>query len=214
MIIVKIIVLVFFWVIFKKLIEQIKISGIMKKMRFLPSKIKNDFRRIYRLLNIKKTEHYTWIELLKYHKTSGWRYGQFDNDKHIECGFKVDDTNCVDFNYAVSSGKLLFRSTILQRFDEEITNDVLVLASHFNGLLNFGTVKVSVKYNYVEFVYSRDLLTYSLFPGEISSDTDNHFELTKDCYWSFNNLIDSGEDPVFVFSELLKRKDEEDKTNN
>ena len=214
MIIVKIIVLVFFWVIFKKLIEQIKISDIMKKMRFLPSKIKNDFRRIYRLLNIKKAEHYTWIELLKYHKTSGWRYGQFDNDKHIECGFKVDDTNCVDFNYAVSSGKLLFRSTILQRFDEEITNDVLVLASHFNGLLNFGTVKVSVKYNYVEFVYSRDLLTYSLFPGEISSDTDTHFELTKDCYWSFNNLIESGEDPVFVFSELLKRKDEEDKSNN
>ena len=81
-------------------------------------------------------------------------------------------------------------------------------------MLNFGTVKVSVKYNYVEFVYSRDLLTYSLFPGEISSDTDTHFELTKDCYWSFNNLIESGEDPVFIFSELLKRKDEEDKSNN
>ena len=94
-------------------------------------------------------------------------------------GFKVDDTNCVDFNYAVSSGKLLFRATILQRFDEEITNDVLVLASHFNGLLNFGTVKVSVKYNYVEFVYSRDLLTYSLFPGEINTDTDIHFNLTQ-----------------------------------
>ena len=214
MIIVKIIVIVFFWMIFPKFIGQIKISGIMKKMRFRLGKIKNVFRRIYRLLNVNKSEHYAWIELLKYHKNSGWRFGQFDNDKHIECGFKMDDTNCVDFNYSVSHGRLTFRSTILHRFDEEITNDVLVLASHFNGLLSFGTVKVSVKYNYVEFIYSRDLLTYSLFPGEISSDTDIHFELTKDCFWSFTNLIETGDDPVFVFSELMRRNSKEDDTGN
>ena len=214
MIIVKIIVIVFFWMIFPKFIGQIKISGIMKKMRFRLGKIKNVFRRIYRLLNVNKSEHYVWIELLKYHKNSGWRFGQFDNDKHIECGFKMDDTNCVDFNYSVSHGRLTFRSTILHRFDEEITNDVLVLASHFNGLLSFGTVKVSVKYNYVEFIYSRDLLTYSLFPGEISSDTDIHFELTKDCFWSFTNLIETGDDPVFVFSELMRRNSKEDDTSN
>jgi len=122
----------------------------------------------------------------------------------------VDDTNCVDFNYAVSSERLLFRSTILQQFDEELTNDILVLASHFNGLLNFGTVKVSVKYNYVEFFYSRDLLIYSLYPGEINSDTDTHFELTKDVFLSFNNMIETGEDPVFVFSELMRRYNKED----
>ena len=214
MIIVKIIVFVFFWVIFKKIIEQIKISGMIKKMRFRLRKIKNVFRRIYRLLNVKKSVHYAWIELLKYHKNSGWRYGQFENDKHIECSFKVDDTNCVNFNYEVSSGMLTFRSTILQRFDEVITNDILVLASHFNGLLNFGIVKVSVKYNYVEFVYSRDLLTYSLYPGEINSDTDTHFELSKDIFWSFNNMIETGDDPVFIFSELLRKKEEEKNASN
>jgi Skp family chaperone for outer membrane proteins len=95
----------------------------------------------------------------------------------------------------------------------EATNDILVLASHFNGLLNFGSVKVSVKYNYVEFVYSRDLLTYSLYPGEINSDTDAHFDLTKDVFWSFNNMIETGEDPVFIFSELLRKKEEEKNTS-
>ena len=24
-----------------------------------------------------------WIELLKYHRASGWRYGQFENEKYI-----------------------------------------------------------------------------------------------------------------------------------
>jgi hypothetical protein len=182
---------------------------IRKKSRFILNKIKFTSRRIYRILNVNKSADFVWKELIKFHKRAGWNFGQFDNDRHVECGFKVDDTNYVTFNYAVSSDNLTFRSTILPSFNEEITNDILVLASHFNGLLNFGIVKVSVKYNYVEFVYSRDLLTYSLFSGEIDSDTDTHFKLTKDCFWSFNNLIETGDDPVFVFSELLKRKEEE-----
>ncbi len=211
--IVKFIVFILFWIFFTRYYSGIK-NNFMNIMRSLFRKIKFTFRTIYRLLNVKNASHHVWVDLLKFHKGSGWRFGQFDNDKHIECSFKVDDTNFVDFNYAVNSGRLTFRSTILHRFDEEITNDILVLASHFNGLLNFGTVKVSVKYNYVEFIYARDLLTYSLFLGEISSDTDTHFELTKDCFWSFSNLIETGEDPVFVFSELLRRKEEEKNASN
>ncbi len=214
MIIAKLIVFFFMWFVLPKFIRHLKIGVIMKKIRYVSSKIKFLFKRIYRLLTISKSSQYVWKDLINYHKNSGWRYGQFENEKYIECSFKVDETNCVDFNYAVNSGKLVFRSTILPSFDEEATNDILVLASHFNGLLNFGSVKVSVKYNYVEFVYSRDLLTYSLYPGEINSDTDAHFDLTKDCFWTFNNLIESGEDPVFVFSELLKRKDEESNADN
>lgn len=213
MIVAKLIVFLFMWFVLQKLLRHIKIRATMKKIKYVSSKIKFLFQRIYRLLTISKSSQHVWKDLIKYHKRSGWRYGLFDNDKHIECGFKVDDTNCVDFNYAVCSGSLLFRATILQNFDEELTNDVLVLASHFNGLLNFGTVKVSVKYNYVEFVYSRDLLTYSLYPGEINSDTDTHFELTKDIFWSFNNMIETGEDPVFIFSELLRKKEEEKNTS-
>ena len=182
---------------------------IMRKTKLFFNEIKFSSQRIYRILNVKKSTDFVWKELIKFHKNSGWNFGQFDNDKRIECGFKVDETNYVNFNYIVSSSALTFRATILTRFDEEITNDILVLASHFNGLLSFGIVKVSVKYNYVEFIYSRDLLTYSLFSGEIDSDTDTHYNLTKDCFWSFTNLIETGDDPVFVFSELLKRKEEE-----
>lgn len=214
MFIAKLIVFVIMWIVFPKFINQIKCNGFMKIFRFFFGKIKYFFQRIYRTLNVKKSSHYVWKELIKYHKRSGWRFGQFDNEKYIECGFKVDDANCVDFNYAVGSAKLVFKSIILQRFEEENINDILVLASHFNGLLNFGTVKVSAKYNYVEFVFSRDLLTYSLYPGEINSDTDTHFELSKDIFWSFDNMITTGDDPVFVFSELLRKKEEEKNASN
>lgn len=207
MLVVKLLVFIIIWIIFPPLFSRIK-NNFMKTIPFIFQKIKFSFQRMYRLLNLKNALHFVWIDLIKYHKSSGWNFGQFDNDKHIECGFKMDDTTYLDFNYAVSSDRLLFRSIVLQRFEEEITNDILVLASHFNGLLNFGSVKVSVKYNYVEYFYSRDLLTYCLFPGEINSDTDTHFELSKDIFWSFNKMIETRDDPVFVFSELLRRKEE------
>lgn len=179
----------------------------MRELGVFYRKIKFAFKRVNRLLHSKNASQYVWNDLVKFHTKSGWNFGQYDKEKYIECGFKVDDTKYVDFNYSIKAGKLAFRSTILSHFDEELTNDILVLASHFNGLLSSGVVKVSVKYNYVEYIYSRDVLTYSLYPGEINSDTDTHYKLTKDCLWSFTNLIATGQDPVFVFSEFLRRKD-------
>ena len=87
----KLIVFFIMWFVLPKFIRQLKIGVIMKKIRYVSSKIKFLFQRIYRLLTISKSSQYVWKDLIKYHKSSGWRYGQFDNDKHIECGFKVDD---------------------------------------------------------------------------------------------------------------------------
>jgi hypothetical protein len=64
---------------------------------------------------------------------------------------------------------------------------------------------VNLKHHYVEFNYTRDLLVYSLYPGTIGNDTLRHFNLTKNIFWAFNELLTSGEDPVFIFSEFLRR---------
>ena len=209
MIIARIIVFLFFLILFPKII-----TSSMNTMKKKYNKTKSVFRRIYRTLTVKNSSYYVWKELIKHHQSSGWRYGQFDNDKLIECTFKVHETNNVNFNYSVSDYDLTFRSTLLENFDEEFTNDIFVLASHFNALLNFGVVKVSTKYNCVDFVYLRHSLVYSLFPGEISSDTATHFQLTKDCLWAFTNLIETKEAPVFVIAELLKKREDERNENN
>lgn len=183
----------------------------IKQMIFF-SKIKHTIIRVYRLLNVRRRYEFVWKDLLKYHTDSD--FGQFDSDQHIEISYSVEEDTVVNFNYSVTGDKLICSAIILPSFDEEKTNDVLVLASHFNGLLNFGMVKVSIKYNYVEFIHAGDLLTYMLFSGEIDSDLTAHYNLTKDCVWAFLNLLETGEDPVFVFSEVLKRRDERNKAPN
>ena len=53
-----------------------------------------------------------------------------------------------------------------------------------------------------------------LFPDEIHSDVKSHYHLTIDCIWAFSNLIETNEDPLFVISALLRRKDDDEKTTD
>lgn len=171
-------------------------------------------RKIYRLLNVKKRSKIVWEELIKMHKNENWHFGQFDNEKYIVTTFNLKDEKEQKFRYEVTQNSLKYHTFILDSFDEHKTTDIMVLASHLNSLLNFGKVSVNTKYNCVEFVHSGDLVTYMLFPGEIRSDLRVHYDITLDCFWAFSNLIETDDDPVFVISELLKRKDEEAKTHN
>ncbi len=198
--------------IYPELFKRLK-NGFMYVFSIVYRKIKFPLKRIYRLLNAKKASHFVWLELIKCHKGSNWKFGQYDHEKNIKCSFIMEDDHSVVFNYTVQDDSLNFSSILLNNFDENLTNDILVLASHFNGLLNYGMVKVSLKYNYVEYVYKGDSLTYALFPADIRFDTDLHYNLTKDCYWAFTTMITTGEDPVFVFSELLRNK-ENNNTND
>jgi hypothetical protein len=175
-------------------------------------KIKYTQMRFYRILNVKKRSEFVWKDLIKYNQEKGWRFGQYETEKRIETTFINNKDNSVTFNYTVTNDKLEFSTIILNSFYEDKTNDILVLASHFNALLSFGVVRVSVKYNYVEYTYSGDLITYMLYSGEIDTDHKTHYNLSEDCAWAFNYLLESDDDPVFVFSELLKRKEELKKT--
>lgn len=143
----------------------------------------------------------------------GWHFGQFENEKYIETSFQNVDGSIVKFHYRVTKNNLLFKAIVLSSFHEDRTNDIMVLASHFNGLLNFGKVKVSLNYNYVAFEYSSDLVSYMFYPVEIHSDISTHYFLAKDCIWAFSNLLETGDNPVFVFSSFLKQK-EENKNEN
>lgn len=211
MYLIKHLIFVFLLSIGINLFKIIKISVIKNRRNFFIS-ISSAINRIYRLLNVNRRSEFVWKDLLKNHKNLN--FGQFDSDQHIEISYPIEENTVVNFNYSVTNDKLICSAIILYSFDEEKTNDVLVLASHFNGLLSFGMVKVSIKYNYVEFIHAGDLVTYMLFSGEIDTDITTHYNLTKDCVWAFLNLLETGDDPVFVFSEVLKRKEENKKVPN
>ena len=142
---------------------------------------------------------------IKLHRKENWNFGLYENERYIRTTFVDGNNNNLKFHYQVTDDKLFFRAIIVADFNEDHTNDIMVLSAHFNSLITFGMVRVNIKFNFVEFIYSGDLLSYMLYPGEIHRDIDTHFRITEDCYWAFSHMAKSGDEPVFVIAELLKR---------
>jgi hypothetical protein len=104
--------------------------------------VKFKTKQIYRLFQIKKRVDLVWNDLIELHKKQNFHFRQYDSDKHIVSTFTADESNTpIDFHYFVYENSLDLRVSIISKFDGEKTTDLLILASHFNGLLTFGMVK-------------------------------------------------------------------------
>jgi hypothetical protein len=157
------------------------------------------------LFKVKRRSNIVWKELIKLHKNENWKFGLYENERYLLTTFSTDEDVALQFMYEITDDSLVFRARVLFEFDEELTNDVMVLSSHFNSLLNNGSVRVDIKNNRVDFVNQGDLLTYMLYPTKIHHDLDRHFRITSDCFWAFRHMVSSGEEPVFVIAELIRR---------
>ncbi len=203
--------------IFRGIVFILLISFITFLIQNRSMKITNPFRnilvhikRIYRLFRVNRRSQIVWNELIKLHRKENWNFGLYENERYIRTTFK-DNDNELEFNYQVTDEKLILRAIIAVGFSEENITDIMILSSHLNNLLTFGMVRVNIDDNYVEFIYHGDLLTYMLYPVVIHSNIGRHFRITSDCYWAFSHMLNSGEEPVFVISELLKRNEEQNR---
>lgn len=104
-------------------------NNIMKRMSSFFIKIKYTLVRFYRIIKVKKLSEFVWKALIKLNQDKGWRFGQYETEKRIENSFLIDKNNSITFYFTVTSYKLEFSALILKSFDEDKTNDLLVLAS-------------------------------------------------------------------------------------
>ena len=178
------------------------------KINFL-NNIRFNIQRVNRLLQVNRISEIVWNELVKFVKKTGLPYEQYDNEKYIETTFSGEEESSIKFQYKITRQKLVFNAVILSDYDVDNTHDIMILSSHFNSLLNFGVVWVDTNSRLVRYEYSGDLLLYLLYPGEIHTDISRHYEITKNCIWAFNTMLNTGNDPVLVIAELLKRNEQE-----
>ncbi len=171
-------------------------------------------RQIYRLFTINNCVEHVWNDMLRFFKTNGFRFGQYENEKVVDIHFETKLSGSLMFKCNITDDKLIFRGLILSAFDIDRTSDVLVLAAHFNAILKHGRVSASTEGNFVEFIYEGNLLTYLISPDKIEHDFEVHFNITTDCIWAFKSMIQSGDNPVFVISQLLEQKENVSKIDN
>lgn len=189
-----------------------RISNFFKspKMKRFYWKIKNYLRILYRItLPHKKFPHAVWCSLKSIHKNVDWKYGVFENEKYIETCFEIAPGVLRNYYYMIYDGYFHCRVKILDDYPADRTTDLFILATHFNNLLNQGTVAINVKGGYVEYQIKTELILHIIYPGELRAQIMRHYNVSKDIFWAFNKLMIDYEEPAIIIADLLKMKDEE-----
>ena len=129
----------------------------------------------------------------------------------FESFFQISDDKSFAFYYTIFENKFNCRVKVLDTFDEELTSDIFILATHFNNLLNNGNVLINVDNNYVEYVVKTDLLIPLLYKGEIENKITRHYKTTRNINKAFQRLINEQEVPAIIIADLLKETSEKNK---
>lgn len=172
--------------------------------------ITTTFKRVYRLLKVKHASAIVWNDLIKMHKQAGWYFTIDEQDNIIVASLPDKDNGVLKVHFRIEGEKLLFIAFIVPEFDIERTNDIMVLSSHFNSLLKAGVVSVNLHHNFVKYTFFGDILRYLLYPDEIFEDLKLHFSITEECLQAFTSMLNTGDDPVFVVAEFMKRVEQEE----
>ena len=177
-------------------------------------RIKFYLKTIYRLsLKSDKQQDILWKDLKKIIDLLNLNAGFYEKEKYAIVKFYVNDDKRAEFCYCISEGYYVCRVKILSDFSPELTTDIFVLASHFNNLMNLGTVSVNVEYQYVEYFIKSDMVVPLLFNGEIHSQMISHFETSKLIFAGFQRLVQENEAPAIIIADLMKETNEEKNQN-
>jgi hypothetical protein len=174
--------------------------------------IKDKLKQIYRLFRFKNRSNIVWADMKQYFFESMFKYANHEKEKSIEAFFNLDKDHVASFFYTILENDDLVNINvrIIDKYHPEHLTEIVFLANHFNMLFKKGLVTIRMEESAVYFVYQVDLLACLIDQSKFINEISNHYSISIDLYWSFNRLIETGEDPVFIIADL-KRKIREEK---
>ncbi|MFM7710986.1 MAG: hypothetical protein ACKO5C_08730 [Ferruginibacter sp.] len=151
-----------------------------------------------------------WNDLLAVFRKSQYRYAVQEREEVVSAYFSIDDDTQYRFLYGVADDALHMRVELLSVFDIELTGEMMILAGHFNNRILPGFVEVDAENGSVTLIFREPLMQYLFLVRSIDDDIIRHFIIARDVLWAFKELQQTREDPVFVFSELMRKRQAED----
>jgi len=158
--------------------------------------------------NYNRQEELVWNDLKEYHKIQEYNSGVFEKEKTIESEFPILEEKFLKFTYFTQNGKLHFTSLILNKYDPDIASEVFILATHFNNILNEGSVIVHPNHLCVQFVLKTSYIANIVYPADKHRYTKMHYDSSIDVFWAFVKLVTEKEDPAIIIADLLRKKKE------
>jgi hypothetical protein len=168
------------------------------------------FSRLVRVFRLKNRSAVVWKDLLVVFRKSNYYYAIEERGGVVTAQFTVGDETSFRFLYGIADDELHMRVELLHSFDIELTGEMMILAGHFNNRISRGLVEVNPEEGTITFAYREPIIQYLFFVRNIDEDIIRHYMVAKDVLWAFQQLQETREDPVFVFSELMRKREAED----
>lgn len=161
-------------------------------------------------LNREKQERIVWNRLKKYIDDSDIKHGVYEKERRITAVFEISEGKAVKCHYFLFENHLCNIMRFLDNYPTDFTTELFILATHFNNLLNLGTVVINVNDRYVEYALKRELIIHALSEGAIADQISAHYAIANDIYYAFQRLVEENEAPAIIIADLLKKQEQQE----
>lgn len=172
-------------------------------------KIKNYLRNIYRLaLPAEKQENLVWKEVLSFFEKEGWPVRIYEDRKIAAIRLPLSRDRDREFFFGISDHNFFCMVDVVSGFPDAVINDLFILATHYNNILNEGSVQVGVEERNVLFTATIQVIIPLLYRGVIEDQIFRHVSAAEDAFDIFEKLVYDGEEPAIIMAGLyLKSKE-------
>ncbi|MFM2190672.1 MAG: hypothetical protein RL491_1058 [Bacteroidota bacterium] len=160
------------------------------------------FKRFLQMRAPEKHDEFMWRQLRKAMDELDYNYMANDKNRSMQLNFGDEILNMRCLYYA-DNGHLTFRGRIAQELPEERMADVMILVSHLNNVIGPNRLYIDVKSRDLEIVLRVPYLEAIWNPQAIKEACYWQIHMHEKCQLAMEYMIESGEDPVFVFGYIM-----------
>ena len=165
------------------------------------------FKRFLQMRDPEKHDEFVWRQLKKLMDKFNFNYMANDKIRSMQISFGDEKLNmrCL---YYVENGHLTLRGRIADDIPEERMADVMILVSHFNNVIGRNRLYINVERRELELMLRLPCLEVIWNPDFMGEACSWHNQMHEKCQLATEYMIESGEDPVFVFGYVMNKDHE------
>jgi hypothetical protein len=179
-------------------------------------RIKSQIRKQWLFSKPLQWPQYVHNLLKKGLKANNYKFLENEETNFITYDIGLRGNGAAKFDFYQDAGTYVIRCVINVFIPEIKMRDAMIMVSHLNNRLQFNNVYVHPESNSVVLISKIDLASVVAFPDELfnlicQAENDCAF-----CFETFEKLINSDEDPIFIIAEVIERmkKNNSNQENN
>jgi hypothetical protein len=167
----------------------------------MKQKIIDFFRNTYRFSLSKKGQiNCVWSDIKKFYKENEWKYSITERDDLlvVQAVFRIDDHLFLQVDTIIHDNFVTLRSTIPLKYDDELAEDVFILATHLNNLYRHTKVCTYTDSNEIDVGINIDYKVLLLEPSMNFYLLKLIYDTADDVHWVYNRLLQTREAPALI----------------